>query len=335
MTNKIYEKFKKFIRENYKFILLIIATFLIFNVKLPYYITTSGGLIDIENRIEIKDKKDVTGSFNLAYVNELHATLPFLLIAHFNDDWEVLKENDITINEEDIKDVLIRDSLLLDEANNNAIKLAYSKANRDIKVKENKVYVVYVDQKAKTDLKVGDQITKVDDVFIKSKEQLYNYIKKQPKDKTLTFEVLNNDKKYKRKATTFEEEKETFVGIMIANVSLLKTDPKIDIKFKDSESGSSGGLMMSLAIYNYLIDEDITKNRKIVGTGTIDELGNVGSIGGIKYKLMGAVKEKADLFLVPVGENYDEVLKLKKENNYDIEIVPIKTFDEAIEYLEK
>lgn len=334
MTNKTYEKIKNFIKENYKFILLLLAVFLLFNIKLPYYITTSGGLIDIESRIDIEEKKEIDGSFNLAYVNELHATIPFLLISLFNDDWEVLKEEDITVNQEDIEDVYIRDSLLLQEANNNAIKLAYKKAFSSVKVIESKVYVVYIDEEAKTDLSVGDQIVKVNNVSISSKEDLYTYIKKQPENETLTFEVINNDKTYTREAITFKEADETFVGIMIANVDTLETDPEINIKFRDSESGSSGGLMMSLAIYNYLIDEDITKGRKIVGTGTIDENGNVGSIGGVKYKLKGAVKEKADLFFVPVGENYEEVLKLKEENNYDIEIIAVETLDEAIDYLE-
>lgn len=334
MTNKTYEKIKNFIKENYKFILLLLAVFLLFNIKLPYYITTSGGLIDIESRIDIEEKKEIDGSFNLAYVNELHATIPFLLISLFNDDWEVLKEEDITVNQEDIEDVYIRDSLLLQEANNNAIKLAYSKAFSSVKVIESKVYVVYIDEEAKTDLSVGDQIVKVNNVSINSKEDLYTYIKKQPENETLTFEVINNDKTYTREAITFKEADETFVGIMIANVDTLETDPEINIKFRDSESGSSGGLMMSLAIYNYLIDEDITKGRRIVGTGTIDENGNVGSIGGVKYKLKGAVKEKADLFFVPVGENYEEVLKLKEENNYDIEIIAVETLDEAIDYLE-
>ena len=57
MTNKTYEKIKNFIKENYKFILLLLAVFLLFNIKLPYYITTSGGLIDIESRIDIEEKK--------------------------------------------------------------------------------------------------------------------------------------------------------------------------------------------------------------------------------------------------------------------------------------
>ena len=335
MTNKTYEKLKRFIKENYKFIILLIGLFFLLNYKLPYYITTSGGLIDIENRIEIKNKKEISGSFNLAYVNELQATIPTFLIAKFNSNWEVLKEEEITVDDEKIEDVYTRDALLLQEANNNAIKLAYNKAGKTLIIKENKVYVAYVDKIADTTLEVGDQIVKVDELKIATKEQLYEYIRSKDDKTKLTFEVLNDEKNYTRTATTLKNEDVTMIGIMISNISELETNPKIELKFNSSESGSSGGLMMTLAIYNYLIDDDITKGRKIVGTGTIDELGNVGSIGGVKYKLAGAVKEKADLFLVPFGENYEEAKKEKEEKNYDIKIVAVKTLDEAISYLEK
>ena len=115
----------------------------------------------------------------------------------------------------------------------------------------------------------------------------------------------------------------------------MDTTPKIEIDYKASESGPSGGLMLALSIYNSLVKEDITKGRVIVGTGCIDEDGSVGSIGGVEYKLKGAVKNGADIFLVPNGENYEEAIKLKKDNDYKIKIKGISTFDEALEYLSK
>ena len=111
-----------------------------------------------------------------------------------------------------------------------------------------------------------------------------------------------------------------------------KTEIPIDVKTKASESGSSGGLMLTLAIYNKLTEEDLTKGQKIVGTGTIDILGNVGEIDGVKYKLLGAEREKAQIFLCPV-ENYDEALKVKRENKLKIKVKAVKTFDEALTYL--
>ena len=126
----------------------------------------------------------------------------------------------------------------------------------------------------------------------------------------------------------------SLIGIVISSVKEMKTDPSIQIVTSKNESGPSGGLMLSLTIYNMLTKKDLTKGYKIVGTGTMEEDGSVGEIGGVSYKLKGAVKKKADIFLVPSGNNYEEAMKLKKERNYKIEIKAISTFDEAIEYLE-
>ena len=61
----------------------------------------------------------------------------------------------------------------------------------------------------------------------------------------------------------------------------------------------------------------------------------IGSIGGVKFKLAGAVSKKADVFLVPAGENYKEAIKYKKKNNYDIKIIGVSNLEEAILELEK
>jgi PDZ domain-containing protein len=91
--------------------------------------------------------------------------------------------------------------------------------------------------------------------------------------------------------------------------------------------------MLALTIYNKLTSNDITKGKKIVGTGTISIDGSVGEISGIEYKLKGAVHEKADLFIAPNGDNYKEAMRIKKQKHYDIKIIGVSTFDDAINYL--
>ena len=90
--------------------------------------------------------------------------------------------------------------------------------------------------------------------------------------------------------------------------------------------------MCALDIYNKITDFDLTRGRKISGTGSIDEDGVVGSIDGVKYKLIGAVKDKSDIFIVP-KDNYEEALKIKKDNNYNIEIIEADTLTNVIEKL--
>ena len=123
------------------------------------------------------------------------------------------------------------------------------------------------------------------------------------------------------------------IGVVIVTNFDYETNPDIEIKFKSSESGSSGGFMMALSIYTKISDNDIVKGRKIAGTGTIEADGTVGEIDGIKYKIMGASKNKIDIVLVP-SANYKEAIEVKEKYNYDIEIVKIDTFSDAIKYLE-
>ena len=92
--------------------------------------------------------------------------------------------------------------------------------------------------------------------------------------------------------------------------------------------------MLTLTIYNAITGDDIIKGRNISGTGTISSDGSVGEIDGVKYKIMGAVKNNMDLVFVP-SPNYEEALDVKEKYNYDIEIVKVDTFKEAVEYLKK
>ena len=126
---------------------------------------------------------------------------------------------------------------------------------------------------------------------------------------------------------------ERMVGLTFQQIDDYETDPKVEFSFDLNESGSSAGLMTTLAIFNSITKFDYTRGLKIAGTGTINQNGTIGEIGGVNYKLLGAVYGKADIFFVPSGDNYEEAIRLKKENNYDIEIVKIETFDDAINYL--
>jgi Lon-like protease len=69
----------------------------------------------------------------------------------------------------------------------------------------------------------------------------------------------------------------------------------------DEIGGPSAGLMFTLGIIDKLRAADLTGGRIIAGTGTIDDDGDVGPIGGIPQKLVGAKDAGAQLFLVPAG----------------------------------
>lgn len=332
MITKVYEKTKEILKDNYKFFLTLITLFILFTVELPYYIDAPGGLIDVAKRIEIEDSYEVKGTLNLAYVLELKATVPSLIYAYFNDDWDIYKKEDVIASNETVEENNYRDHLMLEEANQNALYVGFTKAGQEVTIENEKVYVAYIDEKATTDLKIGDEIISIDEVLVHNKNDIYNILKEYQEGDIVTLRVKNNDKIVTKTATMFKNKDRLIIGMVLVETKEVKTKQNISINFKSSESGPSGGFMMALAIYNYLTEEDITNGLNIVGTGTIDMNGNVGVIGGVGYKIKAAVKRKADIFFVP-EDNYEEALEVVNENKYDIKLVMVKNIDDAINYL--
>lgn len=322
-----------FFKRNIKYIIIYIVLIILLLIEFPYYIEAPGGTIDISNRINIENSYKSSGTLNLSYVSEYKATIITLIISLFNSDYKVLSKNDVIPDDINIKDYEYRDSIMLKEAYSNAIYLGYTKANKNVIVNSEKVYVNSIFEESDTTLKVGDEILEVNNIKINSKEDIDNIIKNFNVGDTIDIKIIRNNKTDIKHATLIEYENNPIIGIIVSKIKDMDTTPKININYKARESGPSGGLMLALSVYNSLTESDITKGMKIVGTGTIDEYGNVGSIGGVEYKLKGAVKDKADIFLVPNGENYEAAIKLKKEKKYKIKIKGVSTFDEALEYL--
>ena len=332
----LFNNIKKILKEYYKVIIVYILILAFFLIEFPYYISAPGGLIDTDDKIETTEDFKMSGSLNMAYVSEIHATAPTLIISLFNDDWDVQKEEEVKNDNETIEEKNYRNKMLLEEANDTALLVAYKHSDIDYKITNNKVYITYVDELAKTDLKIGDRILKVDNQEIVDKNGLFSYIASKNIGDKITMQVEDIDgNKKTRKATLINVLDEPKVGAVVTETFDVESDEEVYFNFKDSESGSSGGLMLTLTLYSHLNEIDLTNGKTIVGTGTIDINGNVGEISGIKYKLIGAVNKKADVFLVPAGDNYEEAKKVKEEKGYDIDLVPVETFEEALKYLEK
>jgi len=334
MFNKIYVKFKQKLIENWKFIISLIVLFLVFTIELPYVIYTPGGSIVLNDRITIDGTNETKGEFGMAYVSMVRGSIPFLIASYIIPNWDIKPASTVTYDDgESIHIAVERDKIFLQEANDNAIYVAYTNANKKISVKSVKNVVVYITDEATTGLELFDEIIKMDDLDFENIETLREYLQTKNEDDLITFKIIRN-KKEKEVTAKIHKSEDGMLRVGISTVTLYNydTEPVIKIKTKNSESGASGGLMMSLSIYNQLSEEDIIKGRYIIGTGTISKDGKVGEIGGIKYKLLGAEKKKADIFLCP-EENLEEALKVKKDNQLNIEVIGVKTFEEALRIL--
>ena len=94
--------------------------------------------------------------------------------------------------------------------------------------------------------------------------------------------------------------------------------------------GPSGGLIFALGIVEKLDSAQLVNGRLIAGTGTINKKGEVGPIGGIEDKLIGAKRAGATLFLAPI----DNCIDITNIPN-GLQILAVSTLAEAVTLLKK
>lgn len=94
--------------------------------------------------------------------------------------------------------------------------------------------------------------------------------------------------------------------------------------------GPSGGLIFALGIIEKLNSAQLVNGRLIAGTGTIDKKGEVGPIGGIEDKLIGAKRAGATLFIAPI-DNCIDITHIPK----GLQIVAVSSLAQAVTLLKK
>lgn len=120
------------------------------------------------------------------------------------------------------------------------------------------------------------------------------------------------------------------LGVLLGNNEPIVEFPVDVVIDSQNIGGPSAGLMFTLQIMDQLTEEPLTNGQRVAGTGTIRLDETVGSIGGIRQKVFGAIDAGAVAVLVPEG-NYDAAVEAAGDR---IEIVKVTTVDDALAFLE-
>jgi PDZ domain-containing protein len=179
-------------------------------------------------------------------------------------------------------------------------------------------------------LRSGDVILTVDGTKTVDSDDVVSAVTAADAGQPIAFEVRRKGKTVQVDVTPRQVDGHPQVGIQVGTST---TDFPVDvtIAIDPSIGGPSAGLMFSLGIYDTLTKGSMTDGRTIAGTGTIDAGGNVGPIGGIQQKIVGARDAGAELFLVP-PDNCDEAVGAA---NGDMRLVEAPTTESAIDSIEK
>lgn len=342
-------------RVQWTIIILAIITYISFYIPVPYYITAPGSAIELSTIIEVEDAYQERGSFMLTTVSMMPATAPTYLYSKFDPYMESFPKEYILNENEDQDEYNYRQLLVMQQSQDDAKIAALNYVDIPVYITEQGVVVMGVIAGAPSDevLQIGDLITGIDNIEVKNTDDLLNYL--QPKK---AGDIVNIT--FVRDRTTYKEDVELInlydyseegiseedgryltnsvgLGIYPYNERQLFTSKEVYFNTEDI-GGPSAGLMFALEIVNRSIPEDLTKGYQIAGTGTLDVDGNVGQIGGAKLKVKAAYKSGAEIFFVPKDIYKEDVnQKEAEEANNDLgspmQIVPVATLDEAVQFL--
>ncbi|WP_437056448.1 YlbL family protein [Streptomyces sp. enrichment culture] len=192
-------------------------------------------------------------------------------------------------------------------------------------------------------LHAGDVIKAVDGTAVKEPADVAELVTKHKPGEDVRFTIVPAKEqaaaeKEKRAAARTEKitittatsddagEKRAVVGI---SAGTDHTFPfTVDIKLADV-GGPSAGLMFALGIYDKLTPGSLTGGRFVAGTGTIDDAGEVGPIGGVEMKTVGARDKGAEFFLTPA----DNCAAAAKDTPEGLTLVKVDTIDDALDAL--
>lgn len=205
------------------------------------------------------------------------------------------------------------------------------------------VSTVVKDAPAEGKLHAGDVIKAVDGKAVKEPSDVADLVTEHRPGEDVVFTIVPAKEqaaaeKEKRTAVSTEKvtittrasddagEKRAVVGI---SAGTDHTFPfAIDIKLADV-GGPSAGLMFALGIYDKLTPGSLTGGSFVAGTGTIDDEGEVGPIGGIEMKTVGARDKGAEYFLTPA----DNCAAAAKDTPDGLTLVKVGTIDDALDAL--
>jgi len=322
-----------------KLIGLLVILFIVINfIPINYMVMSPGIAQELSPMITVEDgyKSPGKGAFMLLAVASQQATiwdyLRYMVSKPRGIELEPMREQmppGMEMTEYlEIMQKFMEDSQLKAQA------VAFQEAGYEIEIEGKGALIneVLEEGSAKGQLKKGDLIIAIDGEPVKVDQDAVNLIRSHSIGDQVKITVKRQEEELYFFIETIELEDnpgKASIGVSIFTNYNYQFPRQVSFK-TENIAGPSAGCVFALEIYNQLIPEDLTKGRRIAGTGTIEIDGNVGKIDGIMQKVIAAEREKADILFVPV-ENYEDALKYARKIN----IVSVRSFTEVVKYLQE
>lgn len=296
--------------KKYKYLLIIFALLLITTIcfttiKTNYDAYLPGEISKVSNVVEVKngDKSENYYSTSVYYVEKL-TLFQKLVFSNIKDATVTKRRENITSEIDRLQGEIEHNSAIF-----TSIISAYDAANVTLDYSFKGIYVYYT----------NSNVINVGDVVIGSnKEECINNLNSE------NVKILRNNEEMSIKLNSGD-------NVVLDYPYYVINNSDIEVYYSNN-GGPSAGLMQALKLYDDLVEDDYLSNKKIAGTGTIDEFGNVGAIGCIDLKIYTAMYNNCDIFFIP-EENKTEALETLKKIDTKMTIIYVNTLNEAIDAL--
>jgi len=190
------------------------------------------------------------------------------------------------------------------------------------------VVEIQADSPANHQLKLDDKILRANGKAIRKIDDLPNLVAAWSKSKPIAFKILRSGKLEDISVTPQKRADGTWrLGIVIAPAYEFPFE--VTTKLADV-GGPSGGLMFTLGIIDRLTKGYLNGGKQVAGTGTIDLDGNVGPIGGVEQKMIGASEKGAQYFLAP----QDDCAEVLGHVPVGLEVFAVANLKDALKVLD-
>jgi len=302
------------------------------NIELPYLAFSSGPVSDAADAISAEevDTYPPDGELLMLTVVSQDVNVFEALIAGFDPTIDLVRKEAYRPPDESDEDYRQRVLAQMDDSEQRAITVALGYLGYDMTTTDVLVTDLVEEAPSSQVLEIGDSIDSFDGVEIVRGSDLTDALEGHQPGDLVELGITREGAQQLVEVELAEREDDSggaMIGITVSELA----EPPFPLSIEaGSVGGPSAGMMHTLAIVDTLTPGELTQGHVIAGTGTIAYDGTVGRIGGIRQKIVGAEAAGAEFVLVPAG-NYEEALTAERKA---IEIVPVGTIQEALDFLE-
>jgi PDZ domain-containing protein len=312
------------------FVLVLVAAFIASRISVNYYVITPGDATPVAQYIDVPSADDHPLSGNIlltdVFVSQLDA-LSYLQYRYFESNNEIYSSQTLLGPSTNETEFLDQGYLQMTQAQSFATAAALSHLGYTVNSTNVGALVdgIVPGSPAAKTLKVAQVITAVDGTPTTSECGLIQVLHKYTAGTTVTLSVeqssINNvgtfvngpvaqktitlAKAPKGPPVTFcgapAITQTAFVGVEAETQQDWQFPVKVTVHTQNI-GGPSAGLAMTLGIIDKLSSGRLTGGHVVAATGTIDQNGNVGDVGGVAEKTIAVEHAGATVFFVPKVE---------------------------------